>query len=206
MNHRNSKQIAEFARGILEGIQIDDDGTLPELNSAVRDGDLPIVLKGKYSQQLTYAMDWIEQNVDLTRETVAFLKPRGRGWFDDTKKGLENAGLKYFDLTRRRIWPSGSGSIALCTMNSAKGLEFDHVIVLGLSAKNTPHGSDQEDDELLRLRRLLGMAIGRAKKTIMVGYKPGEEELLRKLHYEFRSFGGRYRASPWYYRSSSFYK
>lgn len=175
VNHRNSKQIAEFARGILEGIQIDDDGTLPELNSAIRDGELPVVIKGKYGQQLAYAIEWIDEHVDLSKETVAFLKPRGKGWFDDTKKGLDGAGLKYLDLTRRRTWPNGSGNIALCTMNSAKGLEFDHVIVLGLSGKNTPHGSDQDDDELLRLRRLLGMALGRAKKTVLVGYKPGEE-------------------------------
>jgi DNA helicase IV len=175
VNHRNSKQIADFARGILEGIQVDDDGTLPELNSAIKEGKLPVVIKGKYSQQLDYAFDWIIKHVDLERETVAFLKPRGKGWFDDTRKGLDDAGLKYFELTRRRTWPSESGSIALCTMNSAKGLEFDHVIVLGLSGKNTPHGNDQDDDELLRLRRLLGMALGRAKKTVLVGYKPGEE-------------------------------
>lgn len=175
INLRNSKQIADFARGILEGLQLDDDGTLPDLNSAIKEGELPVVIKGKYSQQLAHAIDWIEKHVNLEKETVAFLKPRGKGWFDDTKKGLDAAGLKYFDLTRRRNWPSGSGNIALCTMNSAKGLEFDHVIVLGLSSKNTPHGSDQDDDELLRLRRLLGMAVGRAKKTVLVGYKPGEE-------------------------------
>ncbi|WP_193601381.1 3'-5' exonuclease [Pseudomonas syringae] len=175
VNHRNSKQIADFARGILEGLQIDDDGTLPELNATVKEGELPVVIKGKYGQQLAYAVDWIKEYVDLETETVAFLKPRGKGWFDDTKKGLDAAGLEYFDLTRCRNWPSGGGNVALCTMNSAKGLEFDHVIVLGLSGKNTPHGVDQEDDELLRLRRLLGMALGRAKKTVMVGYKPGEE-------------------------------
>lgn len=175
VNHRNSKQIAEFARGILDGLQVDDDGTLPDLNAAVRNGKLPVVVKGKYNQQLQYAIDWIKEHVDLEKETVAFLKPRGKGWFDDTKKGLDAAGLKYFDLTRRRNWPSGGGNIALCTMHSAKGLEFDHVIVIGLSGKNTPHGIEQDDDELLRLRRLLGMALGRAKKSVLVGYKPGEE-------------------------------
>ncbi|MBN0691409.1 DNA helicase UvrD, partial [Pseudomonas aeruginosa] len=54
------------------------------------------------------------------------------------------------------------------------------VIVIGLCAKNTPHGNEQDDDELLRLRRLLGMALGRAKKTVMVGYKPDEESDLIK--------------------------
>lgn len=180
VNHRNTKQIAEFARGVLDGLQMDEDGTLPDFQAAMRMGETPVVVKGKYSQQLAYAIDWIHKNVDLDRETVAFLKPRGKGWFDDAKKGLDAAGLQYFDLSRRRYWPSGGGNIALCTMHSAKGLEFDHVIVIGLCAKNTPHGNEQDDDELLRLRRLLGMALGRAKKTVMVGYKPGEESDLIK--------------------------
>lgn len=175
VNHRNSKQIAKFAMGVLEGLQLDDDGTLPDFDAATKDGKLPTVIKGKYSQQLAYALEWIEENVDLETETVAFLKPRGETWFDETKKELEAAGLRYFDLTRRRSWPSNTGNIALCTMNSAKGLEFDHVMVLGLSSKTTPHGSDVNDDELLRLRRLLGMALGRAKKSVTIGYKPGEE-------------------------------
>ncbi|WP_439850186.1 3'-5' exonuclease [Pseudomonas syringae] len=175
VNHRNTKQIADFARGILDGLKVDDDGTLPDLNAAIKDGELPLVIKGKYSQQLSHAIDWINKYVDLKSETVAFLKPKGKGWFDDTKKGLEAAGIQYFELTRRRNWPSNGANIALCTMHSAKGLEFDHVFVLGLCGKNTPHGADQDDDELLRLRRLLGMALGRAKKTVTVGYKPGEE-------------------------------
>lgn len=48
----------------------------------------------------------------------------------------------------------------------------------GLSQQVTPHGPDDGDADLDRLRRMLAMAIGRARKSVMVGYKPGEESSL----------------------------
>jgi superfamily I DNA/RNA helicase len=66
----------------------------------------------------------------------------------------------------------------LSTLHSAKGLEFDHVIVLGLNADVTPHGAEEGDDRLAALRRLLAMGIGRARQSVIVGYKPDEASTL----------------------------
>lgn len=63
-------------------------------------------------------------------------------------------------------------------MHSSKGLEFDHVIILGLSVKNTPCDDENENEEAQVLRRLLAMAIARAKKSVIVGYKPTEASKL----------------------------
>ncbi len=68
--------------------------------------------------------------------------------------------------------------MALCTIHSAKGLEFDHVLLPGLSQKVTPHGPGAGDANLERLRRMPAMAVGRARKSVMVGYKQGEESSL----------------------------
>lgn len=174
VNHRNTVEIAEFAAGIVDGLTLDDDGTLPDFSAATRHGTKPIVCAGKYSKQLEYAINWIKGNVDLSKETVAFLKPRGGNWFKDIKLALKKNGLDYVTITRDRTWPAGPENIALSTMHSAKGLEFDHVIILGLNAENTPHGEGADDEELLLLRRLLAMAIGRARKSVLVGYKPTE--------------------------------
>jgi superfamily I DNA/RNA helicase len=59
-------------------------------------------------------------------------------------------------------------------------LEFDHVITIGLSGDATRHGMEPGDVALEELRRLLAMAIGRAKKSIVVGYKPSEATALVK--------------------------
>jgi superfamily I DNA/RNA helicase len=173
-NHRNTVEIAQFAAGILAGVGLDDDGTTPNLTGASRHGAAPIVCRGLYNEQLAFAINWIKQNVDLKQETVAFLKPLGGEWFREIRMCLDENKIPYVEITRDREWPSGTENVALSTMHSSKGLEFDHVMILGLSNRNTPHGDGDEDNGLLVLRRLLAMAVTRARKSVMVGYKPAE--------------------------------
>lgn len=172
-NHRNTKEIAAFAKGILANLAPDEDGTIPDLDSATRHGSVPQVLKGRYSQQLSFAIDYIKANVDLKEETVAFLKPKAGRWFAELRRGLDASEIPFSVIIREKEWPEDDANVALCTMHSAKGLEFDHVIILGLSAEVTPHGGEH-DDQLDMLRRLLAMAVARARKHVIVGYKPGE--------------------------------
>jgi superfamily I DNA/RNA helicase len=94
---------------------------------------------------------------------------------DYTRVRLRSAGLEYVEITRRSEWPQGDEEIALCTLHSSKGLEFDHVVVLGLAAELMPHGPEDNDTQLANHRRLVAMGIGRARKSVAVTYKPGEE-------------------------------
>jgi len=65
-------------------------------------------------------------------------------------------------------------------MHSAKGLEFDHVVVLGLNAQVMRHGDEEHDAQEENDRRLLAMALGRARKSVIVGYKASEaSDLIR---------------------------
>ena len=66
-------------------------------------------------------------------------------------------------------------------MHSAKGLEFDHVMILGLDAEVTEHGEDPDDDEYINLRRLFAMSIMRARTTVLVGYHPDRPSDLIEL-------------------------
>ncbi|WP_370688897.1 3'-5' exonuclease [Xenorhabdus anantnagensis] len=91
------------------------------------------------------------------------------------KKQLTNSRLSYITITKNKVWPRGSENIALSTMNSAKGLEFDHVIILGLSNTNMQHLDDENDDKLQQLKRLLAMAISRARESVVIGYKESEK-------------------------------
>lgn len=180
-NHRNTSQIASFAAGILAGINVDGDGALPNLLTTESDGQLPQVIRGRYSQQLSAALRFIRDHVDLTRESVAFLKPKGGRWFDQIRRSLGEAGIGFAEITRESEWPEGPENVALCTFHSAKGLEFDYVFILGLSAETTPHGEEDQDDQLWVLRRLLAVAIARARKHVIIGYKPGEQSELVKF-------------------------
>jgi superfamily I DNA/RNA helicase len=174
INYRNTQEICSFVIPLLAGLEIGDDGTFPDFDSCTRSGLLPLVLKGLYSKQVDFVVKNILSKIDLRQESVAFLKPRGGAWFDYLKNELRKDSLSFVEITREQEWPRGSENIALCTMYSAKGLEFDHVIVLGLNEEVTPHGSDEGDTSLENLRRLLAMAITRARQSVIVGYKIGE--------------------------------
>jgi superfamily I DNA/RNA helicase len=180
-NHRNTKEIAAFARPLVEGLPLDDDGAMPDLAACDSSGPLPVVVAGKYNQQIDFILGQIRTSVDLAAESVAILQPRGGGWFDYARAALRRGSLDYSELTRASNWPTGTEAIALSTIHSVKGLEFDHVFLPGLSRQVTPHGDDAGDGSLDALRRLLAMGVARAKKSVMVGFKPGEESTLVSL-------------------------
>jgi len=177
-NHRNTIQICRLAKPILEGMDLGDDGTMPDLDSCHRNGPIPKLLKGKYSSQVSYAISQIKNRIDLRKESVAFAHPKAGKWFDYLRETLSANGLDHIDLTRRLDWPSGDENIALISMHSAKGLEFDHIFILGLNEEITPHGSEEGDSNWENLRRLLAMTITRARQTVTLGCKPHEASSL----------------------------
>ena len=89
--------------------------------------------------------------------------------------------------------PTGTPAVQVMTMHAAKGLEFDHVFVLGLSAGRMPgpwrRRGDAVPDELLKetlpqsggreaheaeMRRLLHVAMTRARKGLVLAWAEGE--------------------------------
>lgn len=177
-NYRNTRQIAAFARPLVEGLAIGDDGALPDLTATSTSGPLPQVVAGTYDAQLRYVIDTVVTPAIAANESVAFLQPMGSSWFRHLKSKLTNEGIDWVSLTRKSDWPTGGECVAVCTLHSAKGLEFDHVIIPGLNQEVTPHGDEPGDGQLDELRRLVAMGLGRARKTATIGYKPGEESSL----------------------------
>lgn len=189
-NYRNTVEIARFAAGLLKGLPVDDDGATPDFSKCDRHGPMPVVLRGKFSKQADFAINYIKKNVNLQEESVAFLHPLGGGWFDHLRKELERAKLDFVEITRQSEWPEGEENIAFSTLYSAKGLEFDHVMILGLNAEVMPHGDEEGDDTFAKLRRLLAMGIGRARERVILGYSPSDAskliDCLDKKAYELK--------------------
>ena len=172
-NYRNTRQIAAFARSILGDLELPDDAALPEVEGCTREGDRPALVAGPYSQQMNYVVPRLKAAI-AKDQSCAILHALGGGFFKYTRERLALAKIPFVEISRRSAWPTGPENVALSTMASAKGLEFDHVYILGLNAEVTPHGAEEGDDRLETYRRLLAMAAGRAKDTVMVGYKPEE--------------------------------
>lgn len=178
-NYRNTRQIAQFASAMLTGLPIDDNGTMPNYATARADGPKPIVLRGSYPNQVRGAIEFL-RGIDLTQQSVAFL--HYKGWFRDLIPALNRAGLPFVNLTGSPVWPEGPENIALCTLHSSKGLEFDHVIMIGLDGSvlqvDMPDDEDQidvaEHEPSARLRRLVAMGVGRARESVLIGFKPSD--------------------------------
>ncbi|EXB03728.1 3'-5' exonuclease [Acinetobacter baumannii] len=180
-NYRNTVEIAKFAAGILSNMPIDADGALPNLHAAARQGKKPRIIRGLYSQQVDWVIKYIRENVNLKEESVAFLQPLGGTWFNYIIEVLQKNKLDYVQLTRKKDWPCNDTNIALSTFHSAKGLEFDYVFILGLNNQNTLFDEEDKDDRVQVLRRLLAVAVARARNDVIIGYKLGEESKLTKF-------------------------
>ena len=174
-NYRNPPAIARLAAHLLDNVVLDDDGTTPELFFSEEDSK-PFLLKGIYREQVSWCINFIKNNVDLSEESVAFLHPKGGGWFDFLKIKLCQAEIDCVDVSRKSEWPRGVVNVALTTLHSAKGLDFDHVFIIGIQRDGFPVGNfEKGDDRLENTYRLLAMAIARARKTVVLGYKEGEQ-------------------------------
>ena len=176
-NHRNTAEIAQLAASIARGLPQEEDGVVPNSLASERHGPPPEVIVGTYSSQLNHMLNRVHPLLALGH-TVGILQPLGGGWFDFIRTTLRQLNISFCELTRQADWPTGPEQVALSTLHSAKGLEFDHVLLPGLNQEVTPHGDEEGHGTLDSLRRLIAMGIGRARETVSVGYKPGEQSTL----------------------------
>jgi superfamily I DNA/RNA helicase len=170
INYRNTKQIAAFARPLVDGLEAVEDGSIPDFSNCTSDGPKPAIVVGSYSRQVDRALEYLEDEV-AEDESVAFLHPKGGGWFRELRRRLDGANVEWVSLTREADWPQGDEQVALSTMHSAKGLEFDHVILLGYDSETVAAGDDAADVLTEGERRLLAMAVGRSRKGVLIGYR-----------------------------------
>ncbi len=173
-NYRNTFQIANFAIKLLTNanILLNDDATLPILSEITRQGEKPIVVQGVFNHQMSYILNFIRENIDLESQSIGFLHPKGYGWFDYVVRQLQIANIPFVDIARQDVWLPGNINVALSTIHSAKGLEFDFVFIVGLETQHFNLGEgDHEDSDYTAALKLVAMAITRAKENVILSYK-----------------------------------
>ncbi len=180
-NFRNTAEIAAFAMPLVANMDHGDDGTIPDFTRCDKTGARPKVVSGKFRAQAAWVVADIVSRGSACTDSVGILHSKGGHWFDEIRRQLTAASIEHVTISQKEDWPRGPVSVALSTMHSAKGLEFDHVYIVGLNAEVTPHGAEAGDSLLETYQRLLAMAIGRAAKTVMISYKEGEASVLTTL-------------------------
>lgn len=172
-NRRNTRQIAAFARPLVSDLTVDENGELPDFSAALADGARPQMHGGTYSSQLDQMVKYIKA-VDTTRENVGILHPKGHGWFNATRARLRQERIDFVELAQNSFWPQGDINVGLSTLHSAKGLEFDHVMIAGVTARTAQAPADDEHTATQSMRRLMAMGAGRARVGLLVLHDPRE--------------------------------
>jgi superfamily I DNA/RNA helicase len=168
-NYRNTKQIAQLGLAISRMPFFNDIPDLVEPTSPRADGALPTLAKcSNETQQVELALK-AARNVSTTQSVAILVKNREQEKVFSSQLGAGATRL-HRELT---VWNDGPG-IYHGTYHSAKGLEFDMVILPFLDSENLPDkdhvASHGEEDALTHDGRLLYVAVTRAKTNLILLY------------------------------------
>lgn len=171
-NYRNTHEIAMVAASLMQSTLLEEDD-IDILNPDLTEtsGLKPIWVRARYIHQQQYLLNKLG-NIDISTESVGILHMRmsdvnelaGKLW----SLGYDNC----FLLREEDNLKDASGGIYISTLHSAKGLEFDHVFIIGYDDFFAPgpyklsHRSTSA--HLSAHRKLLYTAITRARKTLTI--------------------------------------
>ncbi|MEY4731498.1 MAG: hypothetical protein RL681_444, partial [Candidatus Parcubacteria bacterium] len=131
---------------------------------------LPAELIGIFLDSTDY-MGYLRRNTtnfSERQENIAELL-RFAGEFDDTTAFLEQVALVQSTDDAKK--DDRNARVALMTVHLAKGLEFDRVFIAGCAEGLLPHNRSMgSDDELEEERRLMYVAMTRARKNLAISF------------------------------------
>jgi len=168
-NYRNTQQIARLALAISNMTFFHDIPDMVEPRSPRADGALPTLAKCKDENQQIEITLKAAKKVSQTQSVAILVKNRAQERIFSSRLG-DSATRLHRDLT---TWNDGPG-IYHGTYHSAKGLEFDMVILPFLDSENLPDedhiASHGEEEALTHDGRLLYVAVTRAKTNLILLY------------------------------------
>lgn len=180
-NYRNSKEIAELAIAIskLPCFKKNMDLVTPKYPTA----SAPLPALVEFNDE-TKEISWVLKNAGTiaNTQTVAILV-RDRGTIKDIKLRLDRKGFAYQELKGEMShWDSTPG-ISIGTYHSAKGLEFDTVILPYCNSQRLPDEEkivalEDRDEALSEEVKLIYVAVTRARRTLILTFTGEPTELI----------------------------
>ena len=178
LNYRTTAENLAYAITLLEGgdyTDIEDEAESTKDYRSVRSGPAPVVVRAngatdELGAAAAQVRRWME--ADVAPEAVAVLV-RTEQHAKRAAAALDAHGVANASVGRGET--AGKGKVSVMTMHSAKGMEFERVVVMGADAsemaslfghERLPEAERQ--DALLRERSLLYVAATRARDELVV--------------------------------------
>jgi superfamily I DNA/RNA helicase len=180
-NYRNSKEIADLAIAISKQPCFKQDADLVAPVQPTASGPKPVLVEFQNEQQ---ELDWVIQSAMTLaqNETVAILT-RTRDHVNTIINTLRREGVRtqelHGDMT---VWDSNPG-VSVGTYHSAKGLEFDSVLIPYCNADRIPSPDkivalEDRDEALSEEIKLIYVAVTRARRRLVLSYTGEPTELI----------------------------
>lgn len=191
INYRTTEEIRKFAFSLLNGVSFDDldenydngkscqsltHGAKPEINEfASPEQELDYIIN-KIRELETQGVE--QKNICIVARTHRLL--------DNYISGLQNAGIKSYEIKANKTDDRSFEGIRVATMHRVKGLEFDHVFAAAVNKKVLPFGTEADFEDGISLEEfrtgekcLLYVALTRARKSAYVSCYGGLSELVK---------------------------
>ena len=179
INYRTPEEVRAWATAILEGHSFDDlDGgtdTTQGIRSLFHGHPPKLVSCSGYEDEIAAVVAHVSGllgDEETPAESICLVAPT-RTLLDAYQEGLQQAGFATHRLQAGTSDDPRTLGIRVATMHRVKGIEFDHVIVAGLSSSSLPLEvapcAEPEDQERAEQHRcLLHVAATRARRTLLV--------------------------------------
>jgi ATP-dependent DNA helicase Rep len=145
-----------------------------QLNDQAERGE-PVATVRELIDDINY-LNWIEdqspdpqsaeRRVENVNELVEWLQKLARKKSSDAKLADLIAQMTLMDILDRNEEENKADAVSLMTMHAAKGLEFDHVFLVGMEEELLPHRNCMDEGNIEEERRLAYVGITRARKSL----------------------------------------
>lgn len=176
INYRTTREIKDWALGLLQPGQYDDlDGAREELRGYVSllTGNAPTVQKfSSFQEECEYIAKAIKEALADRRPGEVCVVARFNSLVDKYMKGIAEHGVSGIKLSRDNP-PATDSSVHFATMHRVKGLEYPVVFIAGAEAMPTSFSQDLDDQVAVREhenreRSLLFVSATRAREVLVV--------------------------------------